>query len=126
MTSIEVPGKPLTINFIAAKTHWVAAEEVKTWRAVAKLMAKAQKIGSLQTPLCIEVRHLCKGRLPDIAASTFAVKGCVDGFVDAGLLPDDSPKYLHGMYLPAPEKSDRDALVFEFEPVETFWHDPSA
>ena len=50
-------------------------------------------------------------RLPDVDAIAPAAKAAVDGLVDAGVMPDDSPRHLRAMTFHAPEPSNIDALV---------------
>jgi hypothetical protein len=48
--------------------------------------------------------------LQDVAACNPAVKAAIDGLVDAGIVPDDSPAYLRSVEFLAPMKG-RDALT---------------
>jgi hypothetical protein len=54
--------------------------------------------------------HQKGGRLQDVGACNPAVKAAIDGLVDAGILPDDSPEYVKSLvYLPP--KKDKNSLV---------------
>lgn len=42
----------------------------------------------------------------------------MDGLVDAGVLTDDSPKYVSGVNMLAPERGDREGVVLTLTEVE--------
>ena len=54
--------------------------------------------------------HQKGGRSQDVGACNPAVKAAIDGLVDAGVLPDDSPEFVKSLvYLPP--KKDKNSLV---------------
>jgi hypothetical protein len=115
--TFELPGRPQTLNHVSSSSHWVKSTEIKYWREAAYWAAKASS--SLTTPIDIEVTQLCKPRkMPDHLGPTWAIKGAEDGFVDAGLIPDDDSRYVRRVVLNAPVKSDRDAMVFVLREVD--------
>jgi hypothetical protein len=54
--------------------------------------------------------HQKGGRLQDVGACNPAVKAAIDGIVDAGVLPDDSSKFLRSLIF-LPPQNDRNSLV---------------
>ena len=50
------------------------------------------------------------GRLQDVGACNPAVKAAIDGIVDAGVLPDDSSRYMKSLIF-LPPQNDRNSLV---------------
>jgi crossover junction endodeoxyribonuclease RusA len=81
-----------TLN--ATGNHWERARLVKEWRTAFHLLAKEAKIPPMKwmavtaEPFTTEA----EGRQQDVAACNPAVKAAIDGIVDAGVLPDDSPQ----------------------------------
>ena len=108
-------SEPITLT-IPAPAEWISANKryhpmakaklTKAWRLATALAAR--NIGPLQPPVHI-VAHIWKPRNgrydPNNLADTS--KACVDGLVDAGVLPDDSfkevigPDHRHGGKGPA-------------------------
>lgn len=117
--TIELLGMPKTLNHISNAGHWAKSSEIKQWRNSAHWAAKALRAKPLQTPVDIEVTQLCTPRKrPDHIGPALAVKGAVDGIVDAGVIPDDDCRYVRRLVFNAPVKSDRDALVITLREVD--------
>jgi len=110
---LEVEGKPRLVNDLARVNPFDRGREVSGWREAGKLAAKASRAEALRPPVVVYVHDLYKSRSHDVGAVLFGVKGFLDGVVDAGLLPDDSAKYVHGLFFLAPQKADRYALGLE-------------
>jgi hypothetical protein len=54
--------------------------------------------------------HQKGGRSQDVGACNPAVKAAIDGLVDAGILPDDSPEFVRSLVFLPPLK-DKNSLV---------------
>ena len=107
---LEFENRPWTTNAERAGNRWQRAELVKTWRTAFHVLAKAEGIPEM-TWISVTVEpHQKGGRLQDVGACNPAVKAAVDGIVDAGVLPDDSPQYMKSLVFLSPQ-NDRNALV---------------
>ena len=75
--------------------HHEKARRVREIRQYAGWAARAELL-PMDPPLAVFARaYYKKGTLPDSAAISPMVKAAMDGIVDAGILPDDGPKYVH-------------------------------
>lgn len=115
---LEFQKRPWTTNAERAGNHWERARLVKEWRTAFHILAKEAKIPPLKwVSITAEPFSNSKGRLQDVAACNPAVKAAIDGIVDAGVLPDDSPKYLSSITFMSP-KRDKNALVLYLRGVQ--------
>lgn len=111
-------AKPWTMNFQrGTASRWKVAALTDEWRGVFHLLALEQHIPRL-TRVTIVVDHQTRTRqLPDTCAIAPAYKAALDGIVDAGILPDDGPEYVHAVtFLPA-HRTGRDALTLTLTEV---------
>jgi hypothetical protein len=53
--------------------------------------------------------------LPDTGANYTAVKAAIDGLVDAGLLPDDTPEHVRSITMLAPVQGKHDRMTITLE-----------
>jgi len=102
--------RPWTTNSERAGNRWQRADNVKTWRHAFCILAKQKKIPTLKSCDITARVYQKGGRLQDVAACNPAVKAAIDGLVDAKVMPDDSPQYLHSITFEAPQRG-RNALV---------------
>ena len=97
MATISLKGTTYTINK-ALRAHWREnARLTSKVREYAAQLWQAELIGKrLVTPVRIGVRQiLVAGRKPqDLGAQFPVAKAALDGLVDAGGIPDDSPDYV--------------------------------
>ena len=107
---LELAQRPWTTNGERAANRWQRAELVKTWRSAFHVLAKSEKIPELEWISVTVEPHQKGGRLQDVGACNPAVKAAIDGIVDAGVLPDDSPKYMKSLIFLTPQ-NDRNSLV---------------
>ena len=115
---VEVLGKPKPVNATRRANMYAQAAETKEWREQFAWHAKVQRMKPIPTPVVVHVRQkIAKGKLPDAGSNSTVGKAGLDGLVDAGLLPDDSPQYVRAVVLHAPVKADRDSLIIELETV---------
>lgn len=95
--SYPQPCKPLTMN---QRMHWAQKAVIaRTWRDAANIAAwknggnwMPRRLPRSVVQLVLPVRSLKIRRDPSNWYPT--VKPCVDGLVDAGLWPDDTPEYV--------------------------------
>jgi hypothetical protein len=73
-------------------------------------MAKAEQIPEMEWISVTAEPHQKGGRLQDVGACNPAVKAAIDGIVDAGVLPDDSSRYMKSLIF-LPPQNDRNSLV---------------
>ena len=108
--SIRIPMRPFTINAERRMHHMERARHVREWRTLSATLAKRKRIPSLTAVHVHSHPHL-KGRLQDADACHPAVKAIIDGLVDAGVIPDDDPRYVKAVTYHAPIRATADFLV---------------
>lgn len=93
------------------------ANMTKQWRQLAAVAARGHE--PLETPVRI-IATFWKPRNGRYDPNNLwpTVKACVDGFVDAGLLPDDDHKHVIGPDMRHGGKGEQ-RIVFTFEPANT-------
>jgi hypothetical protein len=106
--------RPFTVNSILGGKNgnkFKRAKLVKEYRDVFCNLAKAATIPKLDAMLLEVYPHHKDNRSPqDVAACCLAAKGGQDGFVDAKVVPDDSPQWLKGMFFFPPVIDGWDGL----------------
>lgn len=107
---IEFGQRPWTTNAERAGNRWQRAALVKEWRSAFHVLARHHKVPAMEWIEITVEPHQHGGRLQDVAACNPAAKAAIDGLVDAGIIPDDSPHYLKSITFLAPQKG-RNALV---------------
>lgn len=107
---LELAQRPWTTNGERAGNRWQRAELVKTWRSAFHILAKSEQIPEMEWISVTVEPHQKGGRLQDVGACNPAVKAAIDGIVDAGVLPDDSPQYMKSLIFLTPQ-NDRNSLV---------------
>jgi crossover junction endodeoxyribonuclease RusA len=107
------PERPFTLNAERTWHHHKRAKIVRQWReAFAVLAAEAAIPGGIEAIEVEATPYLTpRGRTQDVAACMPAVKAAIDGLVDAGVIEDDSPKYLKSLTFNAPIRCDENSLV---------------
>ncbi len=78
------------------RLHWAQRSKlVKEWRDCTAIIAKARRVGS-QPPsvVTISIPFARNGRRDPMNYVGTVVKAMVDGLVDAGVWPDDTPEYV--------------------------------
>lgn len=98
--------------------HWRAkAKRVQYLRFLGKCVAQANRLKRLKKAR-LNVYVATPRRIGDVANWHPTVKPLLDGFIDYGLLPDDSDKYLEGPFLFRESHNCLAGhLVFRFEVV---------
>lgn len=115
--TLEFPFRPWTTNAERAGNRWERAKLTKEWRSGFQLLAKSEKIPPMAWITVTVEPHQKGGRLQDVGACNPAVKAAIDGLVDAGVLPDDSPEFVRSLVF-LPPKKDKNALVIYIRGVK--------
>lgn len=111
---------PQVADWISAndRLHWAKkARLTKTWRDAGLVYARRERLPRLDRA---EIRvhvHKTTARKFDPANLAPVAKACVDGFVDYGLLEDDSAEYLDGPDMRAGEKQTQAGLTVSVRPL---------
>lgn len=108
--------RPWTVNAQRNHHHMKTAKLVKMWRAHARAAAHQWEPADGQVDIVAET-WLTGRRSQDCGAMYPAVKAIIDGIVDAGILPDDTPAYVRSIKMYAPEFCAGRDLV-----RVTLWH----
>jgi len=115
--TITVPkiGKYMSAN--DRPNRWAKAAQTKMWREAAYFALKAEGFYKLNPPVRITATvHIADKRRREVSNLFPTFKACIDGFVDAGILADDSDAHVIG---PDPrrgyDKTPR--IVFELTEV---------
>lgn len=106
---VEHRARPWTTNAERKASRWERADLTRTWREAFCVLARAQRIPTLDR-VRITVEPLqARGPLQDTAACNPAAKAAIDGLVDAYVVPDDTGRHVAEIvFLPA--RKDYDAL----------------
>jgi crossover junction endodeoxyribonuclease RusA len=116
---LSVPAPLLTTNR-ERSGHWhTRADIVRQTRESAYWLAKQMWIPAMEKVIVEFYPHQAKGRLADAGAHLPSAKAALDGIVDAGVLPDDSPKYVVMMAMHAPQRADKDRMDVVLVPCPT-------
>lgn len=109
---LRYEARPWTTNAERAASHWVRAKLTREWREAFGWLARAERLPPLAWASIIAQPSQKGGRLQDAGGCAPAVKAAVDGIVDAGVLPDDSPEYVKALTYLRPLRG---------EPALTLW-----
>ncbi|MBO92356.1 MAG: hypothetical protein CMM27_10620 [Rhodospirillaceae bacterium] len=113
--TLSISGKLFTLNTERGWHHHKRAKFVKEWRQAAyeeAIKAKVPKMRSLEVifvPCRKDRRHMA-----DTGGHFPVAKACIDGLVDAGVIPDDGPEFVTSLTFKAPQVDggvDRALLV---------------
>jgi crossover junction endodeoxyribonuclease RusA len=99
---IPTAARPLTENQDKRLHHMQVAKLRAQYRNDACWLAHDAGIPPLGAVHVTARAVYLKGALTDPGACAPTVKGCIDGLVDARVMPDDTGQYVHSItYLPA-------------------------
>lgn len=107
----DAPDKALSMN---ERLHWAAkAERVAAWRHATNIQARAQLLeprglGPSLVQVSLRFPH-ARRRDPHNYVAT--VKPIIDGLVDAGVWPDDTPEHVRTLEPTLHVVADRPAAV---------------
>lgn len=94
--------RPLNTNEERKLSRYKRADIVRQWRNDFATLALAERIPPLEQIRVVIVPHYTTRRsLPDTGACSPAAKAAIDGLVDAGVIPNDTPTHvLEHVYRP--------------------------
>jgi crossover junction endodeoxyribonuclease RusA len=84
--------KPISLN--DRMHHMVRSKRMKEWRTASALLIRQAKIPPMGIVQPTLVYHPAQRRRRDPDNLVLAYKAVVDGFVDAGVIPDDTQEYV--------------------------------
>ena len=102
--TFAAPCPPLNSN--DRLNRYLQASRVKQWRVRAHVAAIQAGKPSLQRAHVVATFSFADNRRRDVGNFYPTVKACIDGFVDAGVLDDDSDKYVIGPDMRRGPKAD--------------------
>ena len=109
----DMQGLVLTTNKVYGLYYQERAREVKHWRTLAaevsgnRLEEWKAIVGREPVPCKVKVRPVTpRACLQDTGACMPTAKACIDGLVDAGYWPDDSPKWIKELSF-LPQEKDK-------------------
>ena len=99
--------------------NWVKARITKTLRADAKLLAQSQKLPVFTVPVeILVVQHQAPGKRTHDAENVAPLgKAAIDGLRDAGVLRNDSAKYVTKVSYTVGERRPGGQFVLHITPV---------
>jgi crossover junction endodeoxyribonuclease RusA len=106
--TIVMPAPAAWLNANARTDRRKQTPDRRTWRDSAHLHGKSKRINPFTKAHILATLRFTTNAHRDPHNYYPTLKACIDGFVDAGLLPDDSSEYLIGpdvrMGQPLPKK----------------------
>lgn len=108
--TLPAPSRLLTENG-QRRLHWgTRASIISAWRQAGAVYARHENVPRFEwVEIGVNV-HQKRGVLADAGAHFVVVKAAIDGLVDAGVLPGDTPRHLRSLVQHAPVRG-ADALV---------------
>lgn len=99
--TITVPKIAKYMNANDRPNRWAKAAQTKVWRSASFIAARMALHGPCDKPMRPLVRitatvHIADNRRREVSNYFPTFKACIDGFVDAGLLADDSDAHVIG------------------------------
>ena len=114
--TLAIPGRPISSNKRMHYRDW--AKETARWRLATFEAARNFNLPPLATVKVQACPWLKGRRSQDVGACMRAVKAAIDGLVDAGVLPDDTPAHVLSLeFLPPALGAEVDELVLTLEVV---------
>lgn len=118
MWTLRHTERPFTLNAERGWHYHKRSKIVAEWRAAFRDLALEANIPPQVAIVVRATPYLVpRGRPQDVAAVFPAVKAGIDGIVDAGIIPDDSPTFVKSLTFDAPVRSEENALVLTIEAV---------
>ena len=102
---VAIPGELWTVNAERNRHHYWRAARTRQWRSDAFYAARLTGIPHLERAEIEVAVEQARGKLADPGSHAPPAKAAIDGLVDAGVLPDDSPAHLLRLSFVPPIKS---------------------
>lgn len=120
--TIPAPAKWISAN---ARDHWaVKARLTRAWRTAARIRARQLRPCTTPVHVTVTIHKSHRGHpnwdVANVAAPT--AKACIDGLRDAGVLPDDSTRWVVSETYQAGEPAAKAALVLTLTPIDPMTH----
>ena len=99
MQRLIIRAKMPNLNDViaASKRHWsYYSKEKKRWTEIVAQEAKAQGLYKMRLPVWVRTTYYMKTRRGDPDNVRVAIKYILDGLVQAGVLEDDSQRWIVG------------------------------
>jgi hypothetical protein len=101
--TLIIQGKLFTLNTERGWHHHKRAKFVKQWRTASCVEAKAAKVPKMKSMEITFIPYRANRRnMADTGGHFPVAKACIDGLVDAGVIPDDGPEYVTSLTFEAP------------------------
>lgn len=116
--SVTHHDKPWTLNDIRHQSSWrVEQRRIKAWRQAFRILAHDRDFKQFARVTVTVEHHTRTRRLADTCAIVAAYKAGLDGLVDAGVLPDDSPEHVTAVTFLPPARTGQDGLTITLTEV---------
>lgn len=112
LLTIPAPDKPLTAN--QRLHHHPKAERTRNWRLRTALLAR--RLEPMPHAHVTYWIHATSNRRRDVANYYPTIKACLDGVVDAGVLPDDDDRHVVGPDPRPGDKADEFTVTLRLDP----------
>jgi crossover junction endodeoxyribonuclease RusA len=114
---LEWDVRPITMNDYRTLHFHPRARHDREWRSAFALLARRARAPKGLDRIIVTAAPFCRRgtTLPDVGACFPGVKAAIDGLVDAGVIPDDTPAHLSAVTFIAPVHAERDSLVLYIE-----------
>jgi hypothetical protein len=114
---IRFDVRPWTANSARSARHWSEnARRTAEWRTAFTVLAQEAGVGPLGPCRVIVTPYLARGPRQDLGACFPASKAGIDGLVDAGVWPDDTPDWVTRLEFRPPVMGQGDGLELRLEP----------
>ncbi|HUR18872.1 MAG TPA: hypothetical protein VMZ51_08065 [Acidimicrobiales bacterium] len=114
--TLTYDARPWTMN--ERIHHYERARRTEEWRDAFRMLALEAKVPKLDRIAVVVTTTLRKKVSRDVAAEMPAAKAAIDGLVDAGIIPNDTPAHLVRLTFEAPVLgAEGDSLVLTIEAV---------
>lgn len=125
--SLIWPERPWTANDDRANINMTQkAARTRKWRQAYQLLAAQAGIPHLEAIQVTVTQYRANSRgIPDVASCFPAAKAAIDGLVDAGVIDDDSPRYVKRVTFESPIIGDPD-IEEGMEILVTPWRPPES
>lgn len=101
--TLVIEGPLFTLNGERGMHYHKRAKLVKTWREATYLAALEAKIPKMKSINVMFVPHRKNRRnMADTGGHFPVAKACIDGLVDAQVIPDDGPEFVKSLEFKAP------------------------
>jgi hypothetical protein len=112
--TVVVEGHLFTLNGERTMHYHKRAKLVKTWREAAFEAAQKARVPKMnQIDIVCQPCRGTRRNMADTGGHFPVAKACIDGLVDAGVIPDDGPEFVRSLTFRSPyiEKGTEDRMI---------------